>query len=301
MMRSMDVAMTARDLPDARMRNFVWGHTSWPGFNLDYPLDDLPRTGHCVGIGRRVASVMQFVGAAPGDDGLHHLVDAAGEMTCEHDRPIKGTVWPEGFRGREYNRFGRRWVKWTPTLLTAELVDPMLIPRQHRCPVAHAYWPGDVVDDGKLGGVRRRLVDEFGPGCMICPDPWAVLVDHDHLTGMVRGYLCRDCNVRVDNCRHLDECLFAIYLNDPPAQRLQLEHPNHAAKMKKGRYPERAASTTSSWPAAPRSASSTTAPNRNPETKFPARSRDAGSLLVVRAVRIPDGIAANLERHVGPI
>lgn len=236
----MEVAKTVRDLPDARMRNFVWGHATWPGFNLDYPLDDLPHTHRCVNIGRRVGAVMRFVGAALGDDGFHHLVDADGQLTCRHDRPTRGSVWPEGFQRHEYERFGHRWMRWDPTLLGDDVVvDPMLIPTRQRCPVAHSYWPGDVVDTGKLGVVRRQLVDEFGPGCMICPDPWAVLVDHDHLTGHVRGYLCRDCNTRIDGCRHLDECLFATYLNDPPATRLQLVHPNHAKTMKQKRYPER--------------------------------------------------------------
>jgi hypothetical protein len=239
MMRSMDVAKTARDLPDARMRNFVWGHATWPGFNLDYPLDELPQAHRCVDIGRRI-DVMGFVGAALGDDGFHHLVDANGRMRCRHNKPVSGTVWPDGFSGREYDRRGRRWVKWHPALTAAgEPTDPLLVSKRQRCPGAHPYLPGDITDASKLGRIRRQLVDEFGPGCMICPDPWAVLVDHDHLTGIVRGYLCRDCNTRVDNCHHLDDCAFATYLNDPPALRLEITHPNHAATMKQKQYPER--------------------------------------------------------------
>jgi len=213
-------------------------HATWPGFSLDYALDDLPQTHRCTSIGRRIG-IRQFVGAAPGDDGFHHLVDANMKMTCRHDKPVRGTVWPDDFHGHEYDSHGQRRVRWNPTRLAEELVDPLLITKRQRCPDAHSWWPGDILTGDKLGDVRRYLVNEFGPGCAICPDPWATLVDHDHLTGMVRGYLCRDCNTRVDNCRHLNDCAFATYLNQPPAVRLEILHPNHATTMRQKQYPER--------------------------------------------------------------
>lgn len=37
------------------------------------------------------------------------------------------------------------------------------------------------------------LIELQGGHCAICPEPWEV-VDHDHLTGKVRGLLCQLCN-----------------------------------------------------------------------------------------------------------
>lgn len=52
---------------------------------------------------------------------------------------------------------------------------------------------------------------------------------------MVRGYLCVDCNSRVDQCLHASGCAFADYLNDPPAFRLRLVYPKSPTKRQRER------------------------------------------------------------------
>lgn len=58
--------------------------------------------------------------------------------------------------------------------------------------------------------------------CAVCfrpPRGKLLAVDHDHLTGIIRGALCSSCNLRVIG-KHRDSDLFrsaANYLDSPPA------------------------------------------------------------------------------------
>ncbi|WP_179730152.1 endonuclease domain-containing protein [Nocardioides kongjuensis] len=76
-----------------------------------------------------------------------------------------------------------------------------------------------------MSATRRLLVDALGPTCHCCGERYPYAIDHDHETGIVRGYLCRDCNARIERCVHLSGCRFAEYLNSPPAEPLGLRHP----------------------------------------------------------------------------
>lgn len=109
-----------------------------------------------------------------------------------------------------------RWCETQVSRSGAEPVsDVAKIPLELRCDRAAGRWPPQIDGTGPRAEIRRRLVEELGCGCATCPDPWATKIDHDHLTGLVRGYLCGACNTVVELCRHLSGCRFADYLANP--------------------------------------------------------------------------------------
>lgn len=97
------------------------------------------------------------------------------------------------------------------------------------CPAGTGYDWGRPAPFKKAS--RQRLYDviaeEFGPLCVVCRTLYGWVIDHDHISGLVRGLVCRDCNQRVESCLHADSaaCHRARYLNEPPAARLQLRYP----------------------------------------------------------------------------
>lgn len=69
-----------------------------------------------------------------------------------------------------------------------------------------------------------RILEEQDGGCGICGRPpkaqKSLAVDHDHVTGFVRGLLCFFCNKRVLSARSADIIIkTANYVTDPPARR----------------------------------------------------------------------------------
>lgn len=135
-----------------------------------------------------------------------HWADADGRiLCCDYVEPVEGAV------------------------------DLLSVPNGERCPNSTHEWPPSLISwhfekrNQQLLTVRRALIDETGPRCAVCRRCWATVIDHDHLTGLVRGYICTSCNNNVDHCTHASGCMFAEYLNDPPATQLALEHPNHKA------------------------------------------------------------------------
>jgi hypothetical protein len=50
----------------------------------------------------------------------------------------------------------------------------------------------------------EQLADEQMKRCAVCnhkPDEWDLCVDHDHVTGAVRGLLCARCNMGIGQFR----------------------------------------------------------------------------------------------------
>lgn len=94
-----------------------------------------------------------------------------------------------------------------------------------RKPPKPATVHGTSAASGPLTEVRRQLVELLGEDCTICEVNPAHAVDHDNRTGLVRGYLCRDCNLFLERCLHIDGCSYAEYLNEPPAASLGLVYP----------------------------------------------------------------------------
>lgn len=70
-------------------------------------------------------------------------------------------------------------------------LDLSSVPPPERCHRARGRWPSTTVANTTLARTRRLLVARFGPGCVVCPEPWATKVGHNHITGQVREYLLR--------------------------------------------------------------------------------------------------------------
>ena len=68
----------------------------------------------------------------------------------------------------------------------------------------------------------NRLLQEQGDSCAVCGGPpfgcgWTFHIDHDHVTGKVRGLLCQNCNVALgavkDNPEHLQKLIAYLETN----------------------------------------------------------------------------------------
>lgn len=75
---------------------------------------------------------------------------------------------------------------------------------------------------GLLPTEHDDLLEHQGGVCAICdkPRPYELNVDHDHVTGYVRGLLCRRCNKLLRDVRD-DRAVLrmaANYLDQPPAR-----------------------------------------------------------------------------------
>lgn len=68
----------------------------------------------------------------------------------------------------------------------------------------------------------RRILEAQGRVCAICacpPGEKLLHIDHNHETGVVRGLLCRDCNLAIGHFKENEEAMknAVEYLRSPPA------------------------------------------------------------------------------------
>jgi hypothetical protein len=225
-----------------RLHNLIWHRCGRPEFTVD---SIEISSGRCTPQFQPANLPCAPEHAVLGDDGLFHFV-TKGRLTChfagEH-AAMEHRVARCGAVGGFPTRRWRGLIRWDPAPVSGP-VDLLSVHPELQCPVPTSGWPGSLTGDGSRNSrlatqVRRVLVKKFGHGCMTCPNPWAAVIDHEHLTGHVRGYLCRDCNVRVDACSHPDDCPYADYLNAPPAATLGLVHPQHQQRMRQAGYRRR--------------------------------------------------------------
>ena len=164
-----------------------------------------------------------------GDDGLYHLVSREG-IWCGSKWTAAKVETDMVHALKPHDRVSKEWGDgrtgvWRVTLCD-DTVGPESVPYGRRCPLPPRFGTWPAYSDGRAPQMRTRrmLIDTFGRACVICGVAPGVFVDHDHFSGLVRGFLCVDCNSRVDWCPHLRGCLFADYLNDPPALSMALQY-----------------------------------------------------------------------------
>lgn len=65
---------------------------------------------------------------------------------------------------------------------------------------------------------QKQLYDQQHGRCAICNQCAFLVLDHNHISGVVRGYICRSCNNRLTgfDCPHWSK-LAQAYLDNPPA------------------------------------------------------------------------------------
>jgi hypothetical protein len=234
------------DLPERRRDALLWRYA----LELDYDgVADLVRMADhrsCLADLEVKAAPDPRLVAVLGDDGLHHL-RVNDEYACAHKRrradpsyllrhvatylwwiDPTGAVIPVSELGgpeeRRPVRIRERMltVRWTVRLIDTT-TEPDMVPYWLRCQ-RHYDWPPLRTTRNGLGRVRAALIEMFGDRCQTCGRRGEI-VDHDHFTGLVRGWLCKVCNHLVDDCPYAAGCRFADYLNDPPATQLRLRHP----------------------------------------------------------------------------
>lgn len=85
------------------------------------------------------------------------------------------------------------------------------------------------------------LAEQLGTfACSICHHRVATCIDHCHVSGYVRGLLCRICN-NILYAGPQMPAMWEPYLQQPPAAHLQLRYYNNPARdLKKHLYPARA-------------------------------------------------------------
>lgn len=185
--------------------------------------------------------------AVLGDDGRAHLV-RDGQVLCaqsktetEHgwDHQLSYDWWegeggpkertgiaaPDGFH------YASDQVAWS-VRLTGCRVELLDVPPEQRCfggpyETMH-HWGPRPARTAIVRRLRTPLVEALGPYCHLCGTYPGSMVDHDHVTGLVRGLLCALCNRALEECPHVDGCPKAEYMDRPPAAHLGLVYPASA-------------------------------------------------------------------------
>lgn len=246
-------AVTLDQLPESRRETLLWKRAWWMTYE---DVDEWVRERSPVPCLRRKSGAWdpQAMRAVLGDDGRFHLVGDAGVLCggglFKRPTPLMGgsacgtrvrhtasVVWVSDgtalrasttLRQQQYERgewFESAEVTWHVTLTNVERA-PSLTQQRDRCPGYLREWPPPL-GTSAVARVRAQLVEQLGEACNACGSLPGVHVDHDHLTGQVRGLLCADCNTRVDSCPHPCGCPYASYLDAPPAAGLSLTYPGY--------------------------------------------------------------------------
>lgn len=68
----------------------------------------------------------------------------------------------------------------------------------------------------------ERLFEAAAHRCSVCRSHGPLVIDHDHETDIIRGVICKQCNIALGGARDNIATLRRLiaYLDDPPALRV---------------------------------------------------------------------------------
>lgn len=81
---------------------------------------------------------------------------------------------------------------------------------------AAVLWDLECAADALVGDDDGTLARWQDGRCAICGQARDLVCDHDHSTGLVRGWLCHSCNTR-EGTNQEPDTIFARYRERPPA------------------------------------------------------------------------------------
>jgi hypothetical protein len=77
-------------------------------------------------------------------------------------------------------------------------------------------WALECAADARVSSGAGTLAAWQDGRCAICGKVRDLVCDHDHLTGLVRGWLCQSCNA-AEGTHHGADTIFERYRQRPPA------------------------------------------------------------------------------------
>ncbi|UPZ27599.1 endonuclease VII domain-containing protein [Streptomyces sp. LRE541] len=81
---------------------------------------------------------------------------------------------------------------------------------------AEVLWKLECAADALVGDDDGALARWQDGRCAICGKTRDLVCDHDHATGLVRGWLCHSCNI-TEGTNQEPDTIFARYRERPPA------------------------------------------------------------------------------------
>ena len=114
---------------------------------------------------------------------------------------------------------------WPPELPSLEDARQKFFERAQRTGCtpeqAQVLWNLECAAEALTGGAEDALVRWQNGNCAICGKARDLVCDHDHETGLVRGWLCQSCNA-TEGRNHEPDTIFERYRERPPATILGL-------------------------------------------------------------------------------
>jgi hypothetical protein len=86
---------------------------------------------------------------------------------------------------------------------------------------AQVLWRLECAADAVTGGDAAALAEWQDGRCAICGKARDLVCDHDHATGLVRGWLCNSCNT-LEGANQDPDTIFARYRERHPSRILGL-------------------------------------------------------------------------------